>query len=413
MQAVQTGKHVRGEDVVVPIMGIPESLSVGWSSPGPPAASPTPPSGWSPRSRGNSRCARTDRLRTEIETRDLEREASRQQLIARAGIDVMCICRWCGTCYSNEFDTCPQDGVQLDRSSLLPYRLRERYRFVRELGKGAMGMVFLAHDEKLDREVAVKIIRRECFPGTSARLRFEREAPMLAKIEHAGVIVVYDADQLEDGSALIIMEMLHGHSLAEVLKQHGPGTPQQVAALVRQGGAALGAAHDVSLLHRDLKPENIYLVSNPTGYRMKLIDFGLAKNLEVDTGITEQGILVGTPAYMAPEQINGHVLDSRTDLYSFAAVIYEALTGRRVVCETKFGLVVAEVVELDAPPVSTLLPGAPSAIDDAFAWAMQKDPAQRPATVRQWVDAFVDQLEAMPASRAGWPFKMSRRRARA
>ncbi|MHB2016914.1 MAG: serine/threonine-protein kinase [Candidatus Xenobia bacterium] len=413
MQAVRAGRHVRADDVVVPIIGMTGEPFGGVVVPRParglPDASIRLVTTFARQLAG---ALELDRLRTEIETRDLEREASRQELLDR-GIDVMRTCPWCGTCYSNDVDTCPQDGVQLDRSSLLPYRLRDRYRFVRELGEGAMGMVFLAHDEKLDREVAVKIIRREYFSGTSARLRFEREAPMLAKIEHPGVIVVYDADQLEDGSAFIIMEMLHGDSLAAVLRQHGPGTPQQVAALLRQGGAALSAAHEVSLLHRDIKPENIYLASNPTGHRIKLIDFGLAKNLEVDTGITEQGMLVGTPAYMAPEQVNGRSLDSRTDLYSFAAVAYEALTGRRVTLETDFGLVVAEVVEVDAPPVSSLLSGTPAAIDHAFAWAMQKDPAARPSSVREWVDSFVDQLDSMPPHHRGWPFEMARRRARA
>ncbi|MCA9638934.1 MAG: serine/threonine protein kinase, partial [Myxococcales bacterium] len=183
------------------------------------------------------------------------------------------------------------------------------------------------------------------FRDVNVRLRFRQEARAIARISHPGVIALYDTGELPDGSAFLVMEKLVGLDLADMIDHYGPGTPAQVAALMRQAGAALAAAHRADLVHRDIKPENIFLVDGTGGFLVKILDFGLAKSMSLETtNLTQTGVVMGTPVYMSPEQIQGKDLDARSDLYSFASVCYEALTGRRVVESEEFAKVCAEVL---------------------------------------------------------------------
>ena len=192
-----------------------------------------------------------------------------------------------------------------------------------------MGTVFEAWDEKLDRLVAVKVVKPEQLQNPTVRRRFVQEAHAIAAIRHPNVVDLFDSGELGDGSMFLVMERLHGRDLADLHRLSGCGTPAQVAALLRQGAAALGAAHRAGIVHRDIKPENVFLCREGVGFRVRLLDFGLAKRVDGDRKLTQSGLIVGTPAWMAPEQVSGREVDERTDVYSFAAVCYLALVGPR------------------------------------------------------------------------------------
>jgi serine/threonine protein kinase len=265
-----------------------------------------------------------------------------------------------------------------------------------------MARLFAAVDEKLDRAVAVKIIKAEHFHDDELRVRFEQEARAVARIEHPGVSTAYDSGELEDGSLFFVMELLRGLNLAQMLHVYGKGSPKQVASLVRQTGAALAAVHRSGFIHRDVKPENIFLLEDRDGFKVKLLDFGIAKRLGSDANLTQSGTFIGTPAYMAPEQVEESDADARTDLYSFAAVAYEALTGRRVTTEREVAKVFREIVHVMPPPVSSLVPEASPALDRLFDTALAKVRDERPPSLEQWASDVAQILETMDASDR-WP----------
>jgi serine/threonine protein kinase len=172
---------------------------------------------------------------------------------------------------------------------------------------------------------------------------------------------------------------------------------------MRQGAAALGAAHRAGLLHRDIKPENFFLIPGEEGFQTKLLDFGLAKPFGAEDGLTRTGMVVGTPNYMSPDQLKGLTLDARSDLYAFAAVSFEALTGHRLVQPTALADVFLAITQGDFPPPSRFVPGLLDLVDVAFKVALATDRDNRPVDVEAWVSAFTDALSRLEGERAGWP----------
>ncbi len=342
------------------------------------------------------------RTRHELAASESLAQKRRQELLDQ-GIELLHICPRCGACYDHTKTTCEDDDRPLEPFRLLPYRIAGRYRLRRILGMGGMGTVFGAHDLRLDRDVAVKIINSEHFRNPDVRLRFEQEARALAKIDHEGVIAIHDSGDLEDGSGFLVMEMLHGADMSHMIRSYGRGTPGQVASVMREGAAALGAAHRAGLVHRDIKPANLFLIPTATGFQVKILDFGIAKPVGLDSHLTQTGSFVGTPAYMPPEQMSGQTVDARSDLYSFAAAMYEALTGSRVTPHNDLASIMIDVALHDPPPVSELLPAAGAEIDDAFKRALAKRPDERPASVEDWVASLVEMVERIPAQAGGWP----------
>jgi len=329
------------------------------------------------------------------------RRATRQDMLDR-GIELLQMCPLCNRCYDHRATRCEKDLASLVTPSTFPYKVAGRYRLLRKVGEGGMGSVYRAHDERLARDVALKVIRAELFDNEKMRQRFEREARNIASIDHPGVISIFDSGELEDGSLFIVMEWLDGIDLSHVIDHFGAGTPGQVAQLVREASSALTAAHRIGIIHRDIKPANIFLVRHLDGFRAKLLDFGVAKEMSNDTGLTETGSMVGTPLYMAPEQLLSRAVDARSDLYSLAAVMFQALTGRRMVQGQEFATILLEVVQRDAPRLSEFLADVPPEVDDAFAQALGKWPESRPESVEGWANSFVDALERMPSTTGGW-----------
>ena len=317
--------------------------------------------------------------------------------------DLLHVCTKCGRCYESDVLLCPHDQWKLEGSQVLPRRIADRYRLQRRIAVGSTARLFAAHDERLQRSVVLKIIKSEFFNDAEMLARFERESSAAARVVHPNVSTIYDSGQLEDGSLFFAMEHLRGLDLAQLVRSYGPGTPRQVASLLRQIGSALAAVHKAGLIHRDIKPKNIFLVEDETGFRAKILDFGIAKPIEGDLSLTRAGTFIGTPAYMAPEQIEkGAVADTRTDLYSLAAVAYEALVGRRVAEERDMPKVFEEILHHTPPAVSALVPSAGEALDEQFARALAKRKDDRPATVEEWateVAALLDEMD-LPG---GWP----------
>lgn len=223
-----------------------------------------------------------------------------------------------------EEPTCSYDG-----SALRPGGRIGPFRIERELGRGAMGVVYLAHDTKLDRPVAIKSLPVELMEHTAARMRFAREARVLASLNHPNIATIYDELHEAEGVGYLILEYVSGQTLAERISGVRLKL-QEALPIAQQIAEAVAAAHEHEVIHRDLKPGNIKIT--PEG-RIKVLDFGLAKALDAEdvddqSTVTEPGRVMGTPAYMSPEQVRGMETDKRCDIWSFGCVLYEMLTGK-------------------------------------------------------------------------------------
>jgi serine/threonine protein kinase len=257
----------------------------------------------------------------------------------------------------------------------LPDRLG-RYRIVRKVGEGGMGIVYAAYDERLDRTVAVKTMSGLTNDET-ARTRFWREARAAARVNHPNICQIYeigeDADEL-----FIAMELLSGESLSDRLGR-GPMSASDVVPIGLEILAALAALHACGVVHRDLKPSNVFL----TAHGVKLLDFGLARpEVEASTGtfsgLTRPGVVVGTPRYMAPEQMLGEAGDARSDLFAVGAILFEMLAGRPAFA----GATVVDILHATLHEQPPALTGSPAiaAVDRVIRRALGKRPAERPAS---------------------------------
>lgn len=228
------------------------------------------------------------------------------------------------------------DGVQLDAGELegFEFLLREArsgelgrvgdYRLLKLLGRGGMGVVFLAEDTVLKRQVALKLLQPGAARNPAVRERFVREAQAAAGLDHDNIVHVYQVG-LTHEAPYLAMQLLKGESLAAYLKQRGRLEPSEVARMGSEIASGLAAAHQRGLIHRDIKPDNLWV--EPTG-RVKILDFGLARDVQSNENMTVAGALLGTPRYMSPEQAIGNPLDARSDLFSLGSVLFEMLTGK-------------------------------------------------------------------------------------
>lgn len=246
-----------------------------------------------------------------------------------------------------------------------------RYRVGPVIGRGAMGEVRTAHDERLQRDVAVKLLRPDLNVDTSARGRFEEEAQAAARITHPNAVTVFDTGE-QDGAAYIIMECLPGRTLADEMAV-GALAPDRAREVVVDVLGALGAAHELGILHRDIKPGNILLTADG---RAKLADFGIAKTAE-GLNHTMTGEVMGTPAYMAPERLEGKPATLQSDLYSIGVVLYEAVSGCRPFAADTPMAVVRAVCLAEITPLAELVPGIDPGLARTVAQAMHRHPEGR------------------------------------
>jgi predicted Ser/Thr protein kinase len=254
-----------------------------------------------------------------------------------------------------------------------------RYRIVRELGRGAMGTVYLAHDSQLDRLVALKVPRFSDADGPEVRQRFLREARAAATIEHPNVCPVYDVGEV-GGTPYLTMAYLPGEPLSQRLAGQKCLPARRAASLVRQLADALQAAHERGVIHRDLKPSNIIL--NPRGDPV-ILDFGLARRMQQEAHLTQLGQPLGTPAYMAPEQVTGAVglMGPGCDIYALGVILYQLLTGR-LPFEGPVAEVLARIVAQPPEPPSKYRPDVDPRLEEICLKALSKDVAGRHASMR-------------------------------
>ncbi len=261
-----------------------------------------------------------------------------------------------------------------------------RYVLSRKLGAGGMAEVWEAFDEGLHRSVAVKVVRDEIAGEAEFRERFIREARLAAGLEHPRILPIYDFGT-EAGITYLVMPLLPGGSLRERIT--GPMHPEEAIDCLASIAAALDHAHARGVLHRDVKPSNVLVDASGS---LLLADFGLAKSTAVSSELTATGMVVGTPAYMAPEQAIGRPVDARADQYALGVLAFEVLTGRTPFrSESPFAVLDKHLREAPPPP-STFVPSLPASVDAVLARALAKQPQERFATCRDMVEALAGAL---------------------
>ncbi len=254
------------------------------------------------------------------------------------------------------------------------------YRVLKQLGKGGMGAVYLALDTRLNRKIALKVMLPEFAAQAESNARFLREARAAALVEHAHVVTVYEADE-RDGVPYIVMQFLQGYPLDEYLKKKGAPPLAHAVRIAREAALGLAAAHERGLVHRDIKPANLWLEA-PNG-RVKILDFGLAKPAGSASDLTATGAVVGSPAYMSPEQARGQKVDARADVFSLGAVLYQMLTGRRPFDGEHAMAVLAAILTDEPTPVRVLNPAAPAVLADLVHQMLAKRPEDRPQSAAE------------------------------
>lgn len=310
-------------------------------------------------------------------------------------------CPHCGEPHSLRETVCPKTARPLSRSLHRPSAnvasdtptpglvISNRYQLVRCIGRGGMGEVFEARDLSLGRAVAVKVVLRAT---PEARARLEREGRIIAALDHESICKVFDFGALPSGIPYLVLERVRGEPLSKRLKRTGTLSIGLVLHIFGQVLVGLENAHAKGIVHRDMKPANIYLATVPNSLpRAKILDFGLAKDLfgSTSTSFTRPGRAVGTPGYMAPEQLCGRPIDGRTDLFAVGIMMFEALTGKH-----PFGSSHTSVAELasnivrgirkDIRELRNDLPAPLVALIDA---ALQIDPDKRPQSAREMSEA--------------------------
>lgn len=247
------------------------------------------------------------------------------------------------------------------------------YRITARLGEGGMGVVYRARDERLDRDVAIKFLPPSIAQNRQARVRFMREARAASALEHPNICTVFEIDETDDGSSFMVMPCYEGETLRERLDR-GAMSVEETLQLAEQLASALDAAHEQGIVHRDVKPQNVILTHG--GRRAILMDFGLAHSTEA-TQITKTGTLLGTVAYMSPEQARGESVHQQSDLWSLGVILYEALAGTRPFAGSHEAATLLSIQQTDPPPLTTLRPETPPFLEDAVERLLEKDPRRR------------------------------------
>jgi len=288
-----------------------------------------------------------------------------------------------------------------------------RYELASQLGIGGMGVVWRGRDRRLARAVAVKVLSKSSVGNDVARTRLIREARAAAALEHEGIIRVYDVGETDDGGAFLVMELIRGRSLRGVLEVGAMKLGSRVAVIV-QAARALHFAHEAGIVHRDVKPDNIMIREDG---RVTVVDFGVAKPLSAELAViagtvagtppgatlTGPGQLVGTPAYLAPEQARGLDVSAATDQFALAVTAFEALTGKRPWTGSCFSEVIASLLR-DAPMTISEAAPLPRELDEVFDRALAKEPGDRFVDIGAFADALEDaavslEVDAPPSMR--------------
>lgn len=308
--------------------------------------------------------------------------------------------------FESEIRHCPEDGAPTitteDENSLIGKVIDGRFSINGLLGVGGMGAVYRAHQFSTDRDVALKLLRRNLVEDEDMIRRFFREARAASSLANPHAVTVFDFGQTSDGILYIVMELVNGRTLAEHLHENpGPMELRRAVRIITQVLDALVEAHAAGIVHRDLKPGNILVLENDLHQDfVKVGDFGLAKMVEGDArGMSQSGLVLGTPEYMSPEQAQGRKLDVRSDLYSLGVVLFELLAGvLPIEDESPMATMMKKVREVPltlgevAPQAKTPVP-----IEELVRSLLARRPEDRPATAREVRKALNDGMDAPPA----------------
>lgn len=298
-------------------------------------------------------------------------------------------CNLCGNAYPLTFRVCPLDGSSLamggaSDDSMIGAVLAGTFRVAKVLGEGGMGRVYEAEHVRLDRRYAVKVIHRDYAGREDLLARFDRESRAMSRVQSDHVVDVVDVLRTPDGRPCIVVELLEGRDLETYLEEKGKLSVREALAFFRQVCRGLAAAHAQGVVHRDLKPSNLFLSSDPGGrVTLKILDFGVAK-VGGDEKLTGTGAIVGTPAYMSPEQARGSSdMDLRTDVYAAGAVLYRMLTGQPPYKEGEGGSILIRVLEESPPRPRSIEKSISEGLEAVIEQAMARDPEQRFANVEE------------------------------
>jgi eukaryotic-like serine/threonine-protein kinase len=274
--------------------------------------------------------------------------------------------------------------------------LPDRYKVIRHIANGGMAGVWEAHDELLDRAVAVKVLAQHLSEDDRARARFQREARAAAGLSsHPNVATIYDVGE-HDGRTFMVMELMRGGSVADVLRKEGKIDRKRALRWLREAASALDAAHAAGIVHRDIKPANLLLDEHD---RLAIGDFGIAR-LAWEEQVTQTGQVLGTAAYISPEQAMGEAATAASDRYSLAVVAFELLTGEKPFQAEHFAAQARAQIEDDPPRVSELDPELSERVDDVIDRGMAKDPDDRWASAEEFVERLGESLTPPPRRKA-------------
>src|SRR5262245_43595653 len=319
-------------------------------------------------------------------------------------------CPICQKTFTSTDRLCPDDRSVLslnDPYHLVGRTLLDKYRIDALVGLGGMGAVYYAYHSGIDRRVAFKILQPNIAIGDERVVElFEREAKLAGRLTHENIVDVKDAGHTDEGLAYIVMEWLEGRTLDDELLRRGRFGFNRAAVITRQIAAALGEAHGKNVVHRDLKPGNIMLIDSPGGRdHVKVLDFGIGKVIEDTTASSSVSTVVGTPHYASPEQLTiGGRIDGRSDIYSLGIILYRMLGGKLPFNSSSMGEVIQMQLTSEPPPLITLRPETPSAIERLVTGMLAKDPARRPQSAAEVIavlDKALPLLEKADASRTG------------
>ncbi len=315
-------------------------------------------------------------------------------------------CSSCGNKVAGSVRFCPRCGASQTpyekamlawQEKLIGASIGGRYRIDEKIGAGGMGTVYRARRLLIGDDVAVKILHLEIMSDPHAVERFRREAQAAARLKHSNAVMIYDFGVSEDGLFYLVMELVEGESLRHIIRERGPLSPQMAAHIVSQVCAVLEDSHRNNIIHRDLKPDNIIVTTTAEGFRVKVLDFGIAKLRDISNtsaNITKSGAMMGTPHYMSPEQCMGEELDGRSDIYSLGIVLYEMLTGVVPFNSPVSSAVVVQHVTQQPPPLRAINVSVSPAVEAVVMSALEKQREARPQTAT----ALTEQLAAAISS---------------